>query len=106
MSLNNIICSTNYPFHPFHTSIFECSYISPTLSPRFSIITGCWRFGSEERPTFSNLVLEISSVLKIEAGYLDLSLPLIRRENEDTEDAVLNESTHKVTVKNNLESKF
>ena len=49
----------------------QCIYFS-----RFSIISSCWKEEPEERPTFSDLVQEISSVLEAEAGYLDLSSSL------------------------------
>ena len=66
--------------HPLYPS--SISFI--LFVTRFHTINSCWLKAPEERPTFLHLVQEISSILEAEAGYLDLSVSLVWKKQEDT----------------------
>ena len=52
---------------------------------RYAMLHLCWNESSEQRPTFLDLVQQISTTLEEEAGYLDFSRSLSWKNQEQGE---------------------
>ena len=49
-------------------------------------MTSCWNLDSHQRPTFENLQRDVSDILEVAAGYMELSHSLEWMKEEEPED--------------------
>ena len=48
-------------------------------------MTSCWNLDSHQRPRFENLQCDVSELLEVAAGYMELSLSLNWKKEEELE---------------------
>ena len=55
----------------------------PILTNSYDLMTSCWNLDSHQRPKFENLQCDVSELLEAVAGYMELSLSLNWKKEEE-----------------------
>ena len=84
------VCMNHFQsFNCIHVGWLDVNMFCIYVTCRYDIMLKCWQINADERPSFSTLVVLVSTDLEHQAGYLDFSFPNDAFPPKDSEEKCL-----------------